>query len=549
MALTYKADEDGNIYADISNVVKGNVTEVGYTNQTITLAMSCGLIQDDELKKALCASRALRKTVTFTSDLRGKLDIGTFEMLNGYTPDGTKAYTTVNIYVDGAAPPDNFEVWSECKNNLPPSGSGTGWLSSQNIIFSNFKSATMYIVGVCSGELDNITAIGLLPILRIVLQNGSILYQQFSLVPMPGRGYLGTGRKGQMEGLEISPELEKLVDKTDDDTPDTTPDGGWGGGQNPTDNIDIPPLPNVNLNVTGSSLYALNESQMSQFSTWLWSSDWQDNIKRIHNTPMENIINVAIADCNVGGNDSTVIVGNINSNVPGQIAGRWQEVSCGTIDVREYYGTFADYEPYVTFTLYLPKVGYVQIPADVIVNNKITVTYHIELSSGEGICYVLITNARNDVTYIYNTYSCKCTSDIVLSASDRSGQAIAFASSATSLIASTIAGNPVGMATSALSGAMSVATAKNPTVTRGQMGNFSALMSHKKPFLLIQATNLTKPKNYRENKGHAIYFTTELLSNLSGYVQTMDFHADFNCPADVGAEIERLLNEGVFIDE
>lgn len=549
MALTYKADEDGNIYADISNVVNGNVTEVGFTNQTITLAMSCGLIQDDELKKALCASRALRKTVTFTSDLRGKLDIGTFEMLNGYTPDGTKAYTTVNIYVDGAASPDNFKVWSECKNNLPPSGSGLGWLSSQDIIYSNFRSATMYIVGVCTGTLDNIQAIGLLPILRVVLQNGSVVYQQFGIVPMPGRGFLGTGRKGQMEGLEISPELDKLVDKTDDDTPNTKPDGGWGGGQNPNDNIDIPPLPNVNLNVTGSSLYALNESQMSQFTVWLWSSDWQDNIKRIHNTPMENIINVSIADCNVGGNDSTVIVGNIDSNVPGQIAGRWQEVSCGTIDVKEYYGTFADYEPYVTFTLYLPKVGYVQIPADVVVNNRITVTYHIELSSGEGLCYVLITNARNDVTYIFNTYSCKCTSDIVLSASDRSGQAIAFASSATSLVATTLAGNPVGMAASAFSGAMSVATAKNPTVTRGQMGNFSALMSHKKPFLLIQATNLTKPAGYKENKGHAIYFTTELLSNLSGFVQTMDFHADFNCPAEVGAEIERLMDEGVFIDE
>ena len=72
-------------------------------------------------------------------------------------------------------------------------------------------------------------------------------------------------------------------------------------------------------------------------------------------------------------------------------------------------------------------------------------------------------------------------------------------------------------------------------------------MSYKKPYIMIDATYLTKPSGYKANNGHAIYYTNEL-SNLSGFVKTMDFHTSFNCPSEVASEIENLLNGGVFID-
>ena len=104
------------------------------------------------------------------------------------------------------------------------------------------------------------------------------------------------------------------------------------------------------------------------------------------------------------------------------------------------------------------------------------------------------------------------------------------------------------MAAGAISGAVNVATAKNPTSTRGAMGNMSSLMSYKKPYILIEATYLTKPSGYKANNGHAIYFTNTL-ENMSGFVKTMDYHTSFNCPVDVASEIESLLDGGVFIDD
>ena len=347
------------------------------------------------------------------------------------------------------------------------------------------------------------------------------------------------------ERIVWNDEFDKV---TDDDTPNTKPDGGFGSGKNPTDTIDIPPLPDINLNATGSSLYALSESQMLQFTAWLWTSDWVDNIKKLRTDPMQNIVGVSITDIPVSGTDATIVVGNIDSAKSAKLIGRWAEINCGTITADEFYGTFADYEPYIHYTLYLPKVGFVSIPADVVTNNNITIVYHIEMSSGEGICYVLLQNTRNGFSYIYNTYSCQCCSNVALSASDHTAQIQASIQAGTSLVTSAIKGDALGIANSAMSGAVNVATAKNPTTTRGAMGNMSSLMSYKKPYILIDATYLTKPSGFKANNGHAIYFTTTL-SALTGYVQTQEFHAKFEAPQKVLDEIEMLLNGGVFIDE
>ena len=559
MAFDYKSDEDGKIYAVIYNR-QGQGTQIDYSaSGTITpwsINMGVNLRgADKNILEELCKSRAVwfTKVINYEPATPAIENWCQFSVRSGYDDSGNARYsgTQLIIYRADVQTADRFRLRARASHDGNYNDFYTN--DSMEIQFApyrDFRSCQLFVVGVTGMESDestNIRANGTVVIWRVVTSNGNQIYGVINGL-CAGRGYSATNRELYIMSDVIHPQLNNLKDKSDDDTPDTEPDGGWGSGENPTDDIDIPPLPNVNLNVTGSSLYALTEEQMLQFTSWLWSSDWQDTIKRLHNTPMENIINLAITDVPVGGSDATVVVGNINSNIPGLIAGRWAEVSCGTIDIQEYYGTFADYEPYVRYTLYLPKVGYISIPADIVTNNTITVVYHVELSSGEGLCYVLLTNKRNNVRYIWNTYSCKCTSDVVLSASDRSGQAIAFANAATSVATTAMTGNVAGAAVGALSGAVNVATTKIPTETRGSMGNFTSLMSHKKPFLLIQATNLTKPAGYKENNGHAIYFTTELLSNLSGFVKTMDFHADFICPSDIADEIETLLDGGVFID-
>lgn len=362
--------------------------------------------------------------------------------------------------------------------------------------------------------------------------------------------YFG-GTQGTWDSIIIYPLGYTAKDL--DNTNNTTIGGGYGSGNNPHDTIEIPQLPNLVLSNTGSSLYALNASEMQAFSAWLWTSDWTENIKKLRTDPMQNIIGISIVDIPMSGKASTIYLGNINSEVNAQLVNNWVSVDCGIINVEEYYGTFADYEPYIALTLYLPKVGFVQIPADAVVNNSIKVVYNVELSSGEGLCYVYIVNNRDNFSYVYNTYTCHVSANVALSASDHTQQISAIINASINTVAAVGGAIATGgatagsAATTVASSALNVATTKNPTQTKGNFGNFGTLMCVKKPYLIINRTNLTKPSSFQENNGYMINYTAKI-DGHTGFLKTRDYHCEFNAPYNHRAEIENLLNGGVIIN-
>lgn len=339
-----------------------------------------------------------------------------------------------------------------------------------------------------------------------------------------------------------------------DSTGTTEASGGYGTGKMPHDSITIPDIPQLEFSNAGSTMYLLNATQIKAFTNWLWTSDWLENLKKIRTDPMQNIIGVSIADFNIStGGTSNILVGNVNTGLTGgAVDNNFVAIDCGEITLDEYYGTFADYEPFVATTLYLPKVGFVQIPADVCVNNSIKVVYHIELSSGEGLCYVQLTSKRDGFTYIWNTYTCHVTSNITLSAQDHSQQLVALGNAIinTGISASNALVSPASAAqglTNTLSSCIDVATTKNPTSTKGNVGNMSAVMCYKKPYLLINRTNLTKPSSFQENNGYLINYTATI-GGHTGFLQTRNYHCSFNAPYNHRAEIEKLMDGGVIIN-
>lgn len=388
----------------------------------------------------------------------------------------------------------------------------------------------------------------------IIVHVGFLWEHYGTSINIPRTLWFGYGFNGSWGGIDYNINNMYYIRELDN-TSDTTPGGGYGIGSMPTDNIDIPALPPINMADTGATLYSLTALQMKNFRSWLWTTDWVENLKKIRTDPMQNIIGISIADVPiVAGLNALIYVGNVASTVEANvISNSFVELDCGKITLDEFYGSFADYEPFIATTLYLPKVGFVQIPADVCVNNTIKVVYHIELSSGEGLCYVQLTSKRDGFTYIWNTYTCHVTSNITLSAQDHSQQLLALGNAIinTGISASNAIVNPASVAqglTNTLSSSIDVATTKNPTSTKGNVGNMSAVMCYKKPYLLINRTNLTKPSSFQENNGYMINYTAKI-DGHTGFLKTRNFHAEFDAPYSHKAEIERLLNEGVFIND
>lgn len=388
------------------------------------------------------------------------------------------------------------------------------------------------------------------PIIYNIDNKGEQIGHELAFDGYPPVSY-GTGINMSWQGHVLNP---TTTEREADNTNNTETGGGYGSGNNPKDNISIPSLPNVTITNTGVCLYGLTSSQVQAFTGWLWTSDWQDNIKKIRTDPMQNIIGISLIDYAVSGTASTIQVGNLNTGVNAKIVNNWISIDCGSITLEEYYGSFADYEPFIATTLFLPKVGFVQIPADVIINNSIKIVYNIELISGEGVCFVYITDTRNGFSYVYNTYTCHATASIPTSASDHTQQLTALINAginSTVAIGGAIAtgGATAGSAASTVaSSALNVATTKNPTVTRGNFGNFGSILCYKKPYIIINRTNLTKPSSFQENNGYLINYTAKIQGH-TGFLKTRDYHCEFNAPYNHRAEIERLLDMGVIIND
>lgn len=328
---------------------------------------------------------------------------------------------------------------------------------------------------------------------------------------------------------------------TEDAVPDLQPGGGYGTRINPTDSIALPELPSFNMQNIGARLYELTEEQANAFSSWLWTSDWTENIKKITNDPIESVNGFFITDCPTTiYSAGTIWVGNIDSGCGANLVNTYATVDCGTVNAIEYYANFGDYAPYTHCYLYLPKVGLVSIDSNALINNNINVTYMCDLFSGEGICFVRLKNTRNGFTYIYNSYPCSLYESLPLTASNHSQRLLSFANTLASAVSAPVTGNVGGLVASAFN----TATTPVPIERLGSFSGFSAICSVKKPFLIFSRTNLVKSSKLNADRGQSS-FIAKKISECTGYIQTTEFHVEFDCPEFFANEIENLMNNGV----
>lgn len=323
-------------------------------------------------------------------------------------------------------------------------------------------------------------------------------------------------------------------------------DGGYGEKTGSKDNVTIPNKPTLTLHNSGVRTYVLDTQQMHDFTQWLWTSDWQDNIKKIRSNPMENIINIGLIDTSIPSTASSIIVGNVSTSIQAGETEGFLDIECGSITIPEYYGNYADFEPFSNYKIYLPKIGFVNLPTDEIINNTITITYRIELSTGEGICIIEIYNTREHFKYIYNILPCQCVSTLPLTASDNTQRITSTINMVQGIAGGILHGNPTSIAESSINGALNVALSKNPTEIYGKVGNMGALMSNKRPFVIGTCTNIVVPNEYGKNNGYLTYKTFQI-NSLSGYCKALNYHANFEAPMECLVEIENILNSGFYI--
>lgn len=312
--------------------------------------------------------------------------------------------------------------------------------------------------------------------------------------------------------------------QTPSDNPNT------GGGNTP--NIVIPTQ-------SASSLWAIYNptlSQLNSLGSWLWSTNFIDQILKIFNDPMQAIIGLhkVYATPNISGSGN-IKVGYLDSGVPSNIVGnQYTYIDCGTVSLREYYGNILDYSPYTTVQLYLPFIGIVSLDIADVSRSSITVKYGVDVLTGA--CLASVSVQRDNAGGVLYQYSGNCACQYPLS----SGSYMGLVTGALGAIGSLARGNIIGTG-------LSVAGMHTNIEHSGGFSGNAGAMGIKKPYLIISRPQSAMNNGFPSIQGYPSNYYTRL-GECIGFTQILECHVE-NIPATDKEldKIKDLLKEGVIL--
>lgn len=331
---------------------------------------------------------------------------------------------------------------------------------------------------------------------------------------------------------------------------------GWFISQN--DTIDIPALPSIQAIDCGfSSIYKPTTAQMQAIASWLWSDDFDENIKLNFVSPFENIISLALVPYRVSSISGILRVGNVDSDIVcDRVTTQYYERNCGSINVLEYWGSFLDYN--ASYSIWLPFIGFRSLRPDDMVNGELGVVYHIDVLTGFVIAFIWAIK-EDGIKHVLYTYTGNMNYNVAFSGANFMAMYNQQLSATTSginnavqSIGKALSGDIVSGVTSLLTGQAQAQrqyeTAK-PDYGRGGNGSGGASIFEIRYPYLVQCLPIGQvPDNYGKMQGFPSQVYAKL-STLTGYteIETVVDDTLISCTDEEKEQIIRELKEGVIL--
>ena len=298
----------------------------------------------------------------------------------------------------------------------------------------------------------------------------------------------------------------------------------------------------------GSSLWTVynpTQGQLDAFGSWLWSSNFVEQIKKLFNDPMQAIIGVhkVYATPSTGG-QVNIKCGYIDSGCPAaEVTSQYTTVDCGSVSLREYFGNVLDYPPYTEVGLYLPFIGIVKLdPADVL-RSTIHVIYHVDVITGA--CLADVKVSRDGENAILYQYSGSAICSYPLSSGSYAGVVTGVLSMAAGIAGTVLSGGAAAPAL--IGGAMGLTHLHTDVQKSGAFSGSAGAMGGKVPYVIISRAQDATPANFEKHEGKPASKTVTL-GNCEGFVKVKSINID-DVPATYGEldQIVSLLKTGVIL--
>ena len=304
-------------------------------------------------------------------------------------------------------------------------------------------------------------------------------------------------------------------------------------------------IPDTNIDTGLGAVYVPTIEQLNNFSQWLWSPNFIDQIKKLFSDPMQGIIGLhQIYFTPEHNGTDTIHCGYLDSEVTSDYTKkRYIKINCGSVNIKETFGNIFDYEPLTTIECYLPFIGIVPLKVGDVMRSKISIEYICDVLTGACLCNIYV--LRDDIKALLYTYGGNCAVNYPLS----SGSYMGIVSSLVGVTMSVATGIISGGASIPLSiggGAMSLLNAKTNVKTSGGYGGNTGAMGVKKPYLIIKNTLTSMPDNYNKYIGNA-YNDIKNISECVGYCVIENVQLIGEMTDTEKEEIKNYLESGVII--
>ena len=344
----------------------------------------------------------------------------------------------------------------------------------------------------------------------------------------------GDGSQQSQKDTVVNPDMNDSIKDTISSSGSTGSDNpnppDTGGGSSPTV---VPPVGNAS---SLWSIYNPTLEQVNQFGSWLWSSNFVEQLKKLFSDPMQAIIGLhkVYSPVQTSG-QGTIKCGYLDSGVTSKLVSeQYVTVDCGSVDLQEYFGNVFDYPPYTEVSIYLPFIGIRHLDPSDVMRSTISVTYHIDVLTGA--CLAEVNVQRDAAGGTLYTFSGDAAVRYPVSSGSYMG----------------IVSGLIGVATSVVSGnllpALGGVTRLHTNVDRsGSFTGNAGAMGSKVPYLIISRPQTAMADQFETLSGYpSNTYTT--LSACKGFTQVKYCHVEnLNATDAEKQEIEQLLKEGVIL--
>ena len=310
------------------------------------------------------------------------------------------------------------------------------------------------------------------------------------------------------------------------------PGGGDGDQDDPSDPIPIDDIID-GLSSDFVKLYKITKANLTALSEYMLKDDFLTNIKKLYADPMDAIISLYTFPINATGTAGVITTSGVSTGINAvQINNSIIDIDCGTVALKEYWGSFLDYETKIS--LFLPYVGIQAISTDDFMNDIIHVVYRVDLLSGGFVVFV-----KNSKGIVHQTAGNMAYHMPVTS--------IDYSQMYSALITGAVGIAATGNAAGKITGTMSTIQNFHPQIQMsGNFGGNTGICSNKKPYLIIERPVPNVPANYSAIKGNTSNVTVTL-GNCSGFTQISDMQIKYISATDAEKEqILSLLKSGVY---